>query len=329
VVDGQPTAIVVDAALASEQGWNILKTLKEHPSTRDVPVRFYALTQDEDRGALLELDYVAKDAALSQLAQALRRLGLADQAGGSGPTVLIVDDEPGLLEVYSAIVETHLPYCRVQWALDGAQALASIQNGAPDVVLLDLMMPTMDGFEVLEALRQGERTRSIPVIVLTGQTLTTADIHRLNQGVAAILSKGMYSAEETAAQIEAALKRTKTLGSEPQQLVRRAMAYVHTAYAEPISCAEIAQHLSVSQDHLIRCFNRETGVTPVTYLNRWRIKQARTLLETSSRSVTEVALATGFSSPAYFSRVFKAEMGLPPSAYRRAFQHGERAPIAG
>jgi len=325
VVSHPPEAIVLDAALASERGWEILKTLKEHPSTLNVPVQFYSIVPDTDSGALLEVDYVAKDAATSQLAQALRRHGLVDGLGGDEPTVLIVDDEPGLLEVYTSIVQTHLPHCRVLWAQDGVQALESIRKGIPDLVLLDLMMPTMDGFEVLEDIRKRESTRSVPVIVLTGQTLTAEDLERLNQGVAAILGKGMFSAEETAAQIEAALNRTKSLNSETQQLVRQAMAYIHTAYTEAISCAGIAQHLNVSQDHLIRCFSRETGVTPVTYLNRWRVKQARTLLETTPHSITQIALDTGFSSSTYFSRVFKAEMGMPPTAYRRACQQGEQA----
>jgi signal transduction histidine kinase/DNA-binding LacI/PurR family transcriptional regulator/AraC-like DNA-binding protein len=323
ILASPPEAIVMDAALAARRGWAMLKVLKEHPVTHDTSVLFYSLAEGQDSGSLLEIDYVAKDAAVSQLARALKRHGLVDDLCDGKPTVLIVDDEPGLLKAYTSIVQTYLPHCRVLWAQDGAEALRTIQQQVPDVILLDLIMPTVDGFEVLEAIRQGETTRNIPVIVLTGHVLAEDDIARLNQGVAAVLGKGVFSAEETAAQIEAALNRIKRLGSDAQQLVRQAMAHIHTTYAEAISCADIAQHVNVSQDHLIRCFKREVGVTPLTYLNRWRIKQARTLLETGNRSVTEIALDTGFSSQAYFSRVFKEEMGIPPSAYRRAFQQGQ------
>ena len=75
----------------------------------------------------------------------------------------------------------------------------------PDLVLLDLMMPEMDGFAVLEAMRDCESTREVPVVVLTAQTLLAKDMARLNRGVAAVLQKGLYSAEETLAHVEETL----------------------------------------------------------------------------------------------------------------------------
>jgi CheY-like chemotaxis protein len=327
VIAMTPAAIVLDADLASQAGWTVVKALKEQPATAEIPVLFYALSEEKDRGSLLKVDYVSKDAAASQLTRALARHGLLSTAKSADPTILIVDDEPGLLEAYTSIVRMHLPHCRVRCAQDGAEALQIVCQTQPDLILLDLMMPTMDGFEVMEAIRHGETTRHIPIIVLTGQVLTENDLARLNQGSAAILGKGLFSAQETLSQIDAVLARNKCVSSETQWLVRRAMAYVHDHYAEPISGADIATYVSVSQAHLIRCFNRELGITPVTYLNRWRIKQACAQLEASSDTVTEIAHASGFSSQSYFSRVFKDEMGTSPSAYRRALQQGSGAPM--
>ena len=94
-----------------------------------------------------------------------------------------------------------------------------------DLVLLDLQMPEMDGFEVLEVMRGMENLRKIPVIVVTGKILTEADMTRLNQGVAAVLSKGLFSIDETIAHISAALENKRRLSGEAQRLVRIAMAY--------------------------------------------------------------------------------------------------------
>jgi YesN/AraC family two-component response regulator len=233
----------------------------------------------------------------------------------------VADDEPGILALHARLVQTQLPGCRVLTAENGRLALDLIRRELPDLVLLDLMMPELDGFAVLEALRGGETTRDIPVIVLTGQSLTEHDMARLNRGVAAVLGKGLFTAEETLAQVAAALAGERRPGSEAQRLVRRGMAFIHAHYAEEIGRRDIARYLGVNESHLTHCFDRELGIPPMVYLNRTRIRQAKGLLETATLSITEVALATGFASPSYFARVFQREVGVSP----RAYQRGERA----
>ena len=117
------------------------------------------------------------------------------------------------------------------------------------------------------------------MIVLTAQILTREDMARLQHGVAAVLGKGLFTTAEVLAQVETALSRSKRLGSEAQRVVRQAMAYIHEHYAEPISREQLAAHFCLSERYLTRCFRQETGVTPIAYLNRYRIRQARTLLE--------------------------------------------------
>jgi YesN/AraC family two-component response regulator len=187
----------------------------------------------------------------------------------------------------------------------------------PDLVLLDLMMPELDGFGVLEAMREKDSTRDIPVIVLTGQILTEKEMARLNRGVATVLGKGLFSVEETLGHIDAALVHKRKLGSAAQRLVRRAMAYVHEHYAEPLTRDDLAQHLNMNSDYLTHCFRTEVGMTPITYLNRYRVNKARVLLAESDMNVTEVAMAVGFSDSSYFGRVFRRQVGVSPDAYRR------------
>lgn len=182
------------------------------------------------------------------------------------------------------------------------------------------MMPELDGFGVLESMREEETSRNIPVIVLTGQVLTEEDMARLNRSVASVLGKGLFSVEETLRQIEATLAHRSRLNVETQQVVRRGMAYVHTHYAEQVRLNEIAAYVGLSEQHLIRSFRKEIGITPIEYLKRYRIKQAKTLLEEGNESITKIALEVGFSDSGYFARVFRRETGMSPSAYRR----GER-----
>jgi YesN/AraC family two-component response regulator len=184
-------------------------------------------------------------------------------------------------------------------------------------VLLDLRMPKMNGFQVLETMRTEELSRDIPVIVLSAEVLAEADMARLNQGVTAVLRKGLFSVKETLKRIEEALARQQKVGSETQRVVRKAMAYIHEHYAEDISREEIARHIGVSEGYLSGCFRDEAGVSLIVYLNRYRVNQAKRLLQSGTESVTNVATSVGFSDGSYFSRVFRREVGVSPLAYRK------------
>jgi DNA-binding response OmpR family regulator len=317
-LDSPPGAVILERGMASEQGWEILKMLRENPLTQHIPVLFYSLEEDRDSGSLLDLDYLTKPMNMAQLARALDRQGLKGVEGQASKAILIVDDEPGVLEMHTRIVEAWSPACRVWQARNGREALEMIRRERPDLVLLDLMMPELDGFGVLEMMQRDELSRDIPVIILTGQVLTQEDMVRLNRGVTNVLKKGLFSIEETLAHLEAALARNTHLGSETQRLVRKAMAYIHEHSSEPISLKEVARSVGISKEYLARCFHQETGVTLVTYLNRYRVGQAKARLEAGEQDLSKIALEVGFSSGSYFSRVFRQEVGMSPSAYRQA-----------
>jgi len=314
-----PDVVVLDLGLTSERGWEILKILKENPTTKDIPVLFYSLAGDADHGSLLEIDYLTKPVGNTALIEMLASKGFFGLNGNQvdGRTVLIVDDEPGMLELHARIVRTQLPDCRVLLARDGRQALQIIHRENPALVLLDLMMPVLDGFAVLEEMRKTEATRNIPVIVITGQSLTKEDMSRLNSGVASVLGKGMFSIEETLQHLADALAHKRKPGSETQHIALKAMAYIHANYTEPISRRNIAAHVGLSERHFTRCFHHEVGLTPITYLNRYRVKQARALLDQGEMGITEIAVEVGFSSSSYFTRVFRDEVGLSPRDYLR------------
>jgi len=316
LIAAAPIAVILDNELAAREGWMIIGLLKRQTMTEHLPVLIYSLDPDHDQGELLELNYLHKPLRPEQLAQALARYSEASEQR----VVLVVEDDPNILDLHCRLVERS--GCRALKARHGRAALDVIEHTRPDLILLDLMMPVMDGFEVLGALRASETTRNIPVIVLTARVLSDADIERCNRGVAAILSKGLFDTNETLKHIEAALARQRTLGSATQRLVRRAMAFIHAHYAEALSRDEIAGHVGISADYLTDCFRQEVGLTPVTYLNRYRLLQARALLENTDLQITQIALAVGFSESAHLTRAFQREVGVSPRAYRS----GKRAP---
>jgi YesN/AraC family two-component response regulator len=291
--------------------------LKENPATKDLPVMFYHVEDDSRVASLLDLDYLTKPVGPTALGELLASKGFMapERARDESRPILIVDDDPGMLEMHARIVADQLPGRSVLLARDGHQALQLIYQENPALVLLDLMMPEMDGFEVLEKMRATERSRTIPVVVITGQVLNQEDMARLNTGVVSVLKKGMFRVDEIMEHLAGALANRRAAGSESQRIVLKAMAFIHTHYPEPISRRDIADFVGMSERHLTRCFHQETGITPITYLNRYRVRQARTLLDAGERGITEIALEVGFSSHSYFSRVFREQVGLSPRAY--------------
>ena len=307
-----PAALILGEQLAVREGWAIAGILKRQAATEKIPLLAYALDAEKNQGGLLELNYLHKPLQPEQLANELTKI-LAPS--GKTQTVLVVDDDPGILEMNRRLVEQ--AGCRTLAAHNGREAMEVLAHTIPDLILLDLMMPEMDGFEVLEALHVRESTRDIPVIILTARLLSDADLERCNCGVASILGKGLFSAEETLRHIEAALARQNTLSGATRKLVRRAMAYIHTHYAEHITRENIADQIGISADYLTDCFRQESGVSPSTYLRRYRIRQACELLRNTDQSITQIAMSVGFGESAHFTRTFLREIGITPTAYRR------------
>ena len=180
IVMSPPGAVVLDYEPAAERGWELMQHLKLNPATREIPVLFYTISEDQDSGAVLALDYLAKPVDDEALMRALARQGIACESS-QRKTVLVVDDDPSMLELHARILRSHMPNCRVLKAHNGVAALAVMAETRPDLVLLDLMMPEMDGFGVLRAMQENERVRGVPVIVLTAQILTREDMARLQE----------------------------------------------------------------------------------------------------------------------------------------------------
>jgi len=309
-----PEAVLLDVSIASGLGWEALKAIKDSQTAREIPVLFYKSSRED--GSILELDYLTKPIELAELTRALDQQWLMASNDHPARTILVVDDEPNTLEMHARIVQSHSSSNLVLKAHSGRKALEILERESVDLVLLDLQMPELDGLGVLDAMRENERLQRIPVIVITGKVLTETDMLRLNHGVATVLEKGLFNLDETVSHITAALERKHRLSGEAQNLVRKAMAFIHEHFANPISRREIAQHVSIAEDYLTFCFRQELGITPIRYLQRYRVNQAKHLLKSGQKAITEIAFEVGFTDSGYFSRIFRREAGISPEGFR-------------
>jgi signal transduction histidine kinase/DNA-binding response OmpR family regulator len=184
-----PTAVVLDIHLPGMDGWDVLGAIKGDPAVASTPVVVVSVIPERGRGfALGAADYLVKPVSKEGLLGAVWRA----VAEGSAPTaerqeVVVIDDDPVALELVRATLEPR--GWTVTTCQGGAEAVSVIRSADPAVVLLDLLMPDVDGFEVVDALRADPRTAATPVVVLTAKSLTTEDRRRLQGRIEFVASK--------------------------------------------------------------------------------------------------------------------------------------------
>jgi len=183
-----PAAITLDIILPEVDGWEVMTQLKSDEQTSTIPVVVVSVVDNPELGlALGAIDYFVKPIEARELIARLNLLRVKKPNGGE-VRVLIVDDEAANRHWMTKALEpagfTVLP------ASGGREAIEMAKSLKPDLVLLDLMMPEVTGFDVVEALRADESTRETPIMVLTASNLTKADKRHLNGRVSEILSRG-------------------------------------------------------------------------------------------------------------------------------------------
>lgn len=307
-----PAVIAWNMADAVSGDWRLIRRLHNHPQLNQTPFILYQQGAGEVAAGLTSL--VVKPASSQTLWEAIRPITPRQTSG----SVLIIDDDAKARQLACEAVSKGLPPgYTIRTAEGGEAGLAAMLVDPPNLVILDLMMPGMDGFEVLDRMRADERTRQVPVVILSGRQLSLNDVKRLEQHAAVTLqSKGIMSEEEIIASLHRSLFGDDTLPPQTSALAKRAVAFLHQNYARPLARWEIAEGIGVSEDYLSRVFNRELGISPWDYLNRYRISRARELLRLTHDSISRVGRRVGFSDPAYFSRVFHRITGMSPRAYR-------------
>ncbi|MGD0878299.1 MAG: ATP-binding protein [Anaerolineales bacterium] len=310
----QPMALAWDLSDASFSDWTLIQHLRSQPQLCQLPFILYSQEGNEGPDLTTGItDVVMKPINGKTLIDMLETIR---PRGASGP-LLIVDDDPQACQLYQRLAAGALPGCAINTAGNGAAALAILERETPCLVILDLMMPEVDGFTVLEQMRLNPRTRQVPVLVMSGKMLSLEDVQRLDYGRVTFHSKELLSTEEAIASVQRALLGEQTLLQSTSILVKHALAYLHQNFANQLTRKEIAEAVGVSKNYLSEIFRHELGLSPWDYLTRLRLQRAKELLRSTGDSITSVAAQTGFDDSAYFSRVFRKNIGLSPQEYRQ------------
>jgi CheY-like chemotaxis protein len=201
----RPSVITLDVLMPGMDGWSMLETMKSDPQLAGIPVIMVTILDEKQKGiALGASGYLNKPIDRDQLAALLARF----RSGAAARRVLVVEDDAATRTMMRRLLVGE--GWEVAEAGDGREALARMGRERPDLILLDLMMPEMDGFEFLAACRKVPDYGGIPVIIVTAADLTEHDHRRLNGGVEHILQKAAFEQHELLAQIRQLVGRYAT-----------------------------------------------------------------------------------------------------------------------
>ena len=202
----QPRAIVLDVLLPGLDGWNTLAQLKEREATRHIPVVIVSITDEPRRGfALGAAQVLVKPVTQEDLVGALAAIGLLGAPRPGGGRVLVVDDDPKAVTMVCKHLQSagFVPLA----AFGGQEAIDLVRREKPDAVVLDLMMPHVSGFDVVEQLASREDTVDIPVLVLTAKLISAQDRELLRGRVQRIMEKAAFQATTLRAEVQRALAK--------------------------------------------------------------------------------------------------------------------------
>ena len=191
-----PVAITLDVLMPGMDGWEVLRALKADPETEGIPVIMVTMTDDSSLGyALGATEFLTKPVKRAELVHLLER----HAAGDTRRRALVVDDKPENREVLRRALEQE--GWQVQEAENGRVALQMLDEAEPSLILLDLMMPVMDGFEFVMEMHKLESSAAIPIVVITAKDITEDDRRRLNGGVVGLIERGGLGRNEMLAQL--------------------------------------------------------------------------------------------------------------------------------
>jgi signal transduction histidine kinase/CheY-like chemotaxis protein len=191
----RPDVITLDVLMPGMDGWAVLRSLKSDPELCEIPVIMITMMDDKEMGHTLgAADFLAKPIDRDRLVNTLRKFRVSQ-----GSSVLVVEDDPSIREMVRRNLQQE--GWTVTEAENGKVALKKVEEKRPDLILLDLMMPEMDGFEFVAKLRTNPDWLKIPVVVVTAKDLTPQDRERLDGHVKKIFQKGALSREELAREI--------------------------------------------------------------------------------------------------------------------------------
>jgi PAS domain S-box-containing protein len=206
----QPHAILLDIIMPGTDGWQVLHDLKADSATSGIPVILLTIVDNKALGFQLgAAAYLLKPLDAVEVRNTLNQVTRSNIQ--SPKHILVVDDDPSVVD----LLRQSLPESdfSVESALDGEAGLRAIETKRPDIVLLDLLMPRLDGFEVIERLRENPKTQNLSVIVISAKELTIAESDRLKKTVSLVMKKQNFDGEKLVDEINTVLSRLVAAGT--------------------------------------------------------------------------------------------------------------------
>ncbi|HVS95913.1 MAG TPA: response regulator, partial [Puia sp.] len=253
-----------------------------------------------------------------------------NQAPKNAPTILIVEDN----EDFRFYLKDNLrDRFKIIEASDGREGWKKVLSAHPQLVVSDISMPHMDGIQLCRKIRTDERTRQIPVILLTAMSGESIELEGLQTGATDYISKP-FNFEVLLSKIRNVVEYNETVrktwqrrveaGPVPVEMkspdevfLREVLAYIEEHIGDPdLSVEALSQQFHASRSTFYKRLVLLTGKTPVEFIRHIRLQRAAELLEKSQLTVAEVAYTVGFNNPKYFTQYFKSAFDCIPSAYR-------------
>ena len=249
-------------------------------------------------------------------------------------TILITEDDDEVRGFLERELSLHF---KIRTAANGKEALRVLEEEEISLVVSDVMMPEMNGFELCRTIKSQLPFSHIPVILLTALTDERQRIFGITGGADDYIQKPFHTdyvkikiihllqeRQKLRERLLEKLRDNKLLLSEPEKVesiddafLRKFAEQIEAVYADPeYNVEKLSETLGLSRGHLHRKIKELTGTAPVEFLRTYRLNKATQLLRQNAYTVSEVAYRTGFSSPAYFSKCFKAVYGVTPTEYQ-------------
>jgi len=205
-LESKPMAITLDIMMPKRDGWQVIRDLKQNEITRDIPILICSILEEEEKGfSLGASDYLVKPFVQEDLIKAIHRM----ESNGELHDILIVDDDPADLRLTQKMIENGGNY-HVTTAESGRDALEALTNEEPDLIILDLFMPGLNGFDLLEIFRSDPKMNQVPVIILTGADLNPEQQNQLSEFGKHLFTKGMLKEKELLVYIKETLNKIKS-----------------------------------------------------------------------------------------------------------------------
>jgi len=245
-------------------------------------------------------------------------------------TILIVEDNDDMRDYLESILNKDY---QTLSAVNGKKALLELEKEKVDLVLSDLMMPEMDGYELIQAIRSNDQYEGMPIILLTAKSQVPDKLQGFEKGANDYIVKP-FSAEEVLARIKSQLRfkllrdkllranlnlkgRKKVLTDTSKIKIKAVKEFLDENYIEDSTRDELAAEAGMSPDHLGKMFKQYTGVKISAYINQRRVEDAARQLRGTRLKIIDIAFDVGFGSLRSFNQVFRDVMGESPSSYRK------------